>query len=107
MNERRRQIAILRALGARRSFVSTSIVLEAVAIAILGVVLAFVIYAAITSGAASIVRSQTGVVIDPWTFHPVMLWAPLGLVTLAALAGLVPAMKAYGVDVAENLAPAQ
>jgi putative ABC transport system permease protein len=107
MNERRRQIAILRALGARRAFVSTSIVLEAAAIAILGVVLAFVIYGAITSGAASIVRSQTGVVIDPWTFHAVMLWAPLGLIVLAALAGLVPAMKAYRVDVAENLAPTQ
>jgi putative ABC transport system permease protein len=107
MNERRRQIAILRALGARRTFVSSSIVLEAAAIALLGVALAFLIYAAITAGAASVVRSQTGVVIDPWTFHPVMLWAPLGLVALAALAGLVPAMKAYRVDVAENLAPTQ
>jgi putative ABC transport system permease protein len=36
-----------------------------------------------------------------------MLWAPLGLMALAALAGLVPAMKAYRVDVAENLAPTQ
>lgn len=107
MNERRRQIAILRALGARRTFVSSSIVLEAAAIALLGVALAFLIYAAITAGAASVVRSQTGVVIDPWTFHPVMLWAPLGLVALAVLAGLVPAMKAYRVDVAENLAPTQ
>ena len=29
------------------------------------------------------------------------------VLALAALAGLVPAMKAYGVDVAENLAPTQ
>jgi len=107
MNERRRQIAILRALGARRAFVFAGIVLEAIAIAIIGIVLAFVIYAAITSGAASVIRAQTGVVIDPWDFHPVMLWAPMGLVALAALAGLVPAMKAYRVDVAENLAPTQ
>jgi len=107
MNERRRQIAILRALGARRAFVFSSIVLEAIAIAIIGIVLAFVIYAAITSGAASVIRAQTGVVIDPWDFHPAMLWAPMGLVALAALAGLVPAMKAYRVDVAENLAPTQ
>lgn len=107
MNERRRQIALLRALGARRAFVSTSIVLEAAAIACLGMIAAFAIYAAITSGAASIVRAQTGVVIDAWAFHPIMIWTPLGLVALAALVGLVPAMKAYRVDVAENLAPTQ
>jgi putative ABC transport system permease protein len=107
MNERRRQIAILRALGARRAFVFSSIVLEAIAIAIIGIALAFVIYAVITSGAASVIRAQTGVVIDPWAFHPVMLWAPLGLIALAGVAGLVPAMKAYRVDVAENLAPTQ
>ena len=107
MNERRRQIAVLRALGARRTFVCASIVLEAIAIAVIGTVLAFVVYAAITFGAASVIQGQTGVVIDPWRFHPVMLWAPLGLIALAALAGLVPAMKAYRVDVAENLAPTQ
>jgi putative ABC transport system permease protein len=107
MNERRRQIAILRALGAHRGFVSGSIVLEAIAIAAIGVVIAFVVYVGITATAASIVRSQTGVVIEPWAFHPVMVWAPLALMGLAGLAGLVPAMKAYGVDVAENLAPTQ
>ena len=107
MNERRRQIAVLRALGARRTFVSSSIVLEAIAIAVIGTSIAFVVYAAITFGAASVIQTQTGVVIDPWRFHPVMLWAPLGLIALAALAGLVPAMKAYRVDVAENLAPTQ
>jgi putative ABC transport system permease protein len=107
MNERRRQIALLRALGARRAFVSTSIVLEAAAIAALGMVLAFVIYALITSGAASIVRAQTGVVIEPWAFHPIMVWTPLGLIALAAVVGLVPAVKAYRVDAAENLAPTQ
>jgi putative ABC transport system permease protein len=68
---------------------------------------AFVIYGAITATVASIVRAQTGVVIEPWMFHPVMLWAPLGLIALTAIAGLVPAAKAYRVDVAENLAPTQ
>jgi putative ABC transport system permease protein len=107
MNERRRQIAVLRALGARRTFVSASIVLEAIAVAVIGTGIAFVVYAVITFGAASVIQAQTGVVIDPWRLHPVMLLAPLGLIALAALAGLVPAMKAYRVDVAENLTPTQ
>jgi len=54
---------------------------------------------------AQIMRAQTGVVIDPFKFNPVMIWAPLALIGLGALAGVVPALKAYRTDVAENLAP--
>jgi len=35
----------------------------------------------------------------------VMIWAPAALIILGALAGIVPAMKAYRTDVAEHLAP--
>jgi putative ABC transport system permease protein len=103
MNERRRQIAIFRALGARRATVFLTVLLEAVSIAAVGVVLAFVLYALIVSIAASVIRAQTGVVIDPWTWHNVMAWGPLGLIALGATTGIVPAVKAYRVDVAENL----
>jgi putative ABC transport system permease protein len=103
MNERRRQIAIFRALGARRSTVFMTVLLEALSIATLGVIIAFALYAVIVTAAASVVRAQTGVVIDPWTWHNVMAWGPLGLIALGAAAGIVPAIKAYGVDVAENL----
>lgn len=103
MNERRRQIAIFRALGARRSTVFTTILLEALSIAVLGVIVAFALYAAIVSAASAIIRAHTGVVIDPWTWHNVMAWGPIGLIALGAAAGILPAVKAYGVDVAENL----
>jgi len=105
MNERRLQIAILRALGARRATVAAEVVLEAVAIAVLGVLAGFVFYAAIMAVTASIIRAETGVVLEPFAFNPVFVWAPLGLIALSALAGLVPALKAYWTDVAENLAP--
>jgi putative ABC transport system permease protein len=105
MNERRREIAILRALGARRRTVFGAILLEAASISALGMVIAFVFYIAIMTGAAEIIRAQTGVVLDPMKFNPVMLWAPAALITLGALAGIVPAFKAYRTDVAEHLAP--
>jgi putative ABC transport system permease protein len=105
MNERRRQIAILRALGARRSVVARLVVLEAMAIAAVGSLAGFIVYAGILFGTAAILRAQTGVVLDPLALHPVMGWAPLGLIGLSALAGLVPAVKAYRTDVAEHLAP--
>lgn len=107
MNERRRQIAILRALGARRATVAALVVLEAVAIATLGCLAGFGVYQTILVTAARLLRAQTGVVIDPLALHPVMLWAPLGLIGLSALSGLIPAVKAYRTDVAENLAPTQ
>ncbi len=105
MKERRRDIAILRALGARRGTLFAAIILEAMAIAALGMVFAFGVYLAILTGVAAVVRAQTGVVLEPWVLHPVMGLAPLGMIALAALSGLLPAWKAYQTPVAENLVP--
>ncbi len=105
MNERRRQIAILRALGARRATVATTIVGEAAAIALLGALLGYVVYGVILQTAALIIRQQTGVVLDVFAWQPVLVWAPLGMIALSALAGIIPAVKAYRTDVAGNLAP--
>jgi len=105
MNERRREIAILRALGARRVTIFTSILLEAASISALGMGIAFLVYGVIVATVASVMRAQTGVVIDPFRFNAVMLWAPAALIALGGLAGIVPAFKAYRTDVAENLAP--
>ena len=105
MNARRRDIAILRALGARRRTICGAIILEAAAIGTLGMLAAFAVYAAILTGVAAVIRAQTGVLLDPWTANPIMLWAPLGMIALCALGGLVPAWKAYRTDVAENLSP--
>jgi len=106
MNERRREIAILRALGARRFTVFGAIVLEAAAITALGVLGGFVVYVVIATGVAGVIRAQTGVVLNPLAFSPVMLWAPGVMLALGALAGTVPAVKAYRTPVAEHLVPA-
>jgi len=105
MNERRREIAILRALGARRRIIFGAIILEAAAISALGMLVAFVFYWAIMAGAAAVIRAQTGIVLDPFKFNLVMLWAPAALIALGALAGVVPAVKAYRTDVAGHLVP--
>lgn len=105
MNERRREIAIMRALGARRGTIFASITLEAAAIAALGMVLAFVVYAVIMAAGAAVLRAQVGVVVEPWAWHPVFVLAPAVMIGLGGLAGLVPAWKAYRTDVAGNLVP--
>jgi putative ABC transport system permease protein len=106
MNERRRAIAIMRALGARRMTVAGAVVLEAVAIAALGMMIGFVVYGGIMTAVSAVIRAQTGVLLDPLAWHPVLVWTPLGMMALSALAGMVPALKAYRTDVAEGLAPA-
>jgi len=105
MNERRREFAILRALGARRATVFSAIVLEAAAIAALGMSAAFGICLGLVTFVAGIIRAQTGVVLDPFSFNPVMLWSPAAFTALGALSGVVPAIKAYRTDVASNLTP--
>jgi putative ABC transport system permease protein len=103
MNERRREIAILRALGAGRRSIFGAILLEAVSISALGMVIAFLVYGVIMTGAARVIRTQTGVVLNVFEFDPVMVWAPVALIALGGLAGIVPAVKAYRTDVAEHL----
>ncbi len=105
MNERRRELAIMRALGAQRATVFSAIVLESATIAALGVAGGFVIYAVLLYVVAGITRAQTGVVLEPFKFNPVMLWSPAMFIALGALAGIVPAFKAYRTDVASNLTP--
>jgi putative ABC transport system permease protein len=105
MNERRREFAILRSLGARRRTLFSAIVLEAAAITAMGALAGFLVYATILAGALVVVRAQTGVVFDVFKVDPALWLTPLGIVAIGVLAGLIPAAKAYRTDVASNLAP--
>ena len=103
MNERRREFAILRALGARRTTVFSAIVAESAAISALGAMFGFAAYAVILGATAYVIRLQTGVALDVFAKHPVLLYVPTGMILLGALAGILPAIKAYSTDVADNL----
>ena len=105
MSARRRQIAIMRALGARRATVFATVVLEAGTIGAIGIAVGFVIYASITTLAGVILRSQTGMVLVPFAWHPIFVFGPLGMIALSSAAGLLPAFQAYRIDVAAGLAP--
>ncbi len=105
MNARRRDIAILRALGARRRTIFGAIVAEAGTIGALGAAGGFVIYFALLTVVAKIIRTQTGVVLPLDTWHPVLWMTPVGMTVLGALSGIIPAIKAYRTPVAESLAP--
>jgi putative ABC transport system permease protein len=105
MNARKRDIAILRALGAGRRVVFSAVVAESACIGALGSAAGFAVYAGLFASVAAIIRAQTGVVLSLTELHPVLWIAPVGMTALCALGGVIPAIKAYRLPVAENIAP--
>lgn len=105
INERKREFAILRALGASRPQVFAVILLESSAIAALGAILGFLVFGLIMLTVAYLVREQTGVVLNVFRFDWTLVLVPIVMVLVGAVAGLIPALKAYKTDVAESLTP--
>ena len=104
MNERRREIAIMRSLGARRSQILTIITGEAALLSLFGALLGVAVCHVATFLLRSVVEDQTGVYLDWLQFAPWELWLVLGVTGIGALAGLLPAVKGSMTQVADNLA---
>ena len=105
MSARQRDIAILRALGARRRTIFGAVVGEAALIGLIGAVAGFAVFTGLGMLVAAIIQGQTGVVLEPMKWNPVFWWGPAVFVGLCVLGGIVPAIKAYRVPVAETIAP--
>ena len=105
MNERRREVAILRAIGAPRRWVLGTVVVEATVITGLGALAGVVLGHLLVVAAAGRVDAAAGFRPDALTFVPAEALVALLVVAGGALAGLWPAWKAYAADVAENLRP--
>ncbi len=103
VSARRREIAILRSLGATRNKVLALVTLEATIVGVVGAGIGFVLGHALAAGGSEMLRRQLGEGIDWWAVGPLELAYLAGVITLAFLAGLVPALKAYGTPVAQNL----
>jgi putative ABC transport system permease protein len=102
MADRKKEIAIMRALGARRQTVLCVILAESTVLCVTGGVLGFLLAHTLVLIAAPTIAGY-GLVINPWTFS----WGELVLlpvlITLASLVGFVPGMTAYRTDVARTL----
>jgi putative ABC transport system permease protein len=100
---RRREIAILRALGATRNRILSIICLEAGTIGLIGTICGFVLGVGLAGIGSIAVNRSMGEGIN-WL--GVSIWELIylaGAVVLSVLSGLVPAMKAYSTPVATNL----
>jgi putative ABC transport system permease protein len=105
MNERRREIAILRALGASRATITGSVVAEAMILVGLGGILGVAMAHGGLWLAADAIKDVAKFEPNPLRILPAEYAVVFGTILAGALAGLIPAIKAYRTDVAENLAP--
>ncbi len=105
MSARRRDWAILRALGAPRGTLLRTVLGEAVAIGCVGGLGGLLLHASAARLVAWLLREQTGVLLELPRWDPVLVWAPMAMVALCLLAGGLPAWRACATPVAENLAP--
>jgi putative ABC transport system permease protein len=105
MSERRRAIAIMRALGARRATVLGIILLEAATLCLFGALAGLAVGHLLTAVAGGILSSRSGVGISAFAFRPEEAAVIAGVLLLGALAGILPALKAYRSDIADGLSP--
>jgi putative ABC transport system permease protein len=103
--ERRREIATMRALGARRTTVFAIVLLEATAIALVGAVAGILVGHGAAYLGGQLLAARGGPVVHPFAVSLLQPGLLVAVVAIGALAGLVPALLAYRTEVAENLAP--
>ncbi len=129
MNQRRHEIAVMRALGARRAKVTQIMLAESILLSLGGGLLGWIAGHALNAAISPLVEAKAGVRIrfldfappaplgeflqmgnfnilpsflQYWTISPEFLLIP-GMIFLAILVGVYPAISAYRTDVAESL----
>jgi putative ABC transport system permease protein len=102
--ERSRDVAVMRALGARRSHVLTTVLLEAVLLAVGGGLAGWLLGHGIVAAIGPLITTNAGVSAGFFSAAPLgeLLLVPF-LIVLAVLAALLPALAAYRTDVAKWL----
>ncbi|MEP2919176.1 ABC transporter permease [Sulfitobacter sp.] len=103
LNERRREMAIFRAMGARPRVIVGLLVLEAALMAAIGAVLGLgVVYVALWLG-QPLIDSAFGLwlPIEPPTLRE--LWVLLGVVAAGVIVSMVPAVRAYRMSLADGM----
>jgi len=103
MNERKRDFAILRCLGAGRTFVTQVVLVQSLIISFMGAMGSFLIYFFVNTIASYFIRKETGVMLEPFTLDLNAWYVFLTIIFLGLVSGIPPAISAYRVDISKNL----
>ena len=103
LNERRREMAILRAVGAKPIQVFVLFTAEATTIALLGVMIGFFALYSILFLIQPFIESLTGLYMDITLPERNEIILMITIVFAAALAGIIPALRAYRTSLSDGL----
>ena len=105
LNERRRELAVLRAVGAGPRHVLALLAIEGAIVTLLGAALGVALTALLIAIAGPWIQSRFGIAMQ-LSAPTVTQWAWLGSVLLAGLAAsMVPALRAYRLSLSDGLSP--
>ena len=103
LNERRREMAILRSVGARPWHIASLLIVEAFALALAGVLLGMLLLYLGIAGAQGYIQASYGLYV-PLSLPTPYEWSLLGAILGAALLmGCIPAWRAYRQSLADGL----
>ena len=105
MNERRREIAIMRSLGARRLQIMRVILQEALLVSLLGAALGVGVCHGAAWALSDALEGTAGVAVEWTSFSIEELWLILAVASLGGAAGILPALKGSRTPVADHLGP--
>lgn len=105
LESRRRELAVLRAVGAGPRQVWTLLAVEGGLVVTLGVLVGTALSMLAAWGAADLVLQHLGVVLQPWAWTSAQSFVVVGLLVAGWLAGLWPGWRAYRWALVDGLAP--
>jgi len=106
MNDRRRDIAVMRALGARRKTIFAIVVGEAMLISMMGMAMGLGLgHGTVALASPFVEAAAPGFSLDAWTFQVFEIFVFAGVLIVGILAGLGPGVLAYRANVARGLTP--
>jgi putative ABC transport system permease protein len=95
--------AVIRAIGGSRFFITKNIILECLLVTIIGLLIGYTIFAFLIEFLPSMFFELSGLNLKSQLFNNQILFFAFFILFLSLLAGLLPAIKAYNVDVIKNL----
>ena len=105
LNERRRELAILRSVGARPRDVFVLLMIEAVGITVVGALAGVALLGVLTLALAPFAAARYGLMIEPKFIASGELVLLGAVVAVGVLASLVPGYRAYRLSLADGLTP--
>ena len=102
--QRKRDLAIMRALGASSGEVFGAVLIEAFWVTLLGIVTGYAAGLALTWGIGAYLVQTIGFKVSVFSPSPDMISAYSAILIMGMIAGILPAWQAYRTDVARDLA---